>query len=128
MNRKECQGWLVRAESNLRLAKGEMSRVLFMKIFVLKRSKLRKKAIKALLIHYGDEFPKVHSFSVLLERLQKYTVVPPCVEDVLELSDYAIQTRYPGDYYPVTEEEYRRAIGISQAVFKWVQKVIRGKG
>ena len=72
-------------------------------------------------------FPKVHSFSVLLERLQKYTVVPPCVEDVLELSDYAIQTRYPGDYYPVTEEEYRRAIGISQAVFKWVQKVIRGK-
>jgi HEPN domain-containing protein len=128
MNRKECQGWLVRAESNLRLAKGGNVKGVVYEDLCFEAQQAAEKAIKALLIHYGDEFPKVHSFSVLLERLQKYTVVPPCVEDVLELSDYAIQTRYPGDYYPVTEEEYRRAIGISQAVFKWVQKVIRGKG
>lgn len=125
MNRKECQNWLVRAESNLRLAEeGNVEGVVYEDL-CFEAQQAVEKAIKALLIHFGDEFPKVHSFTVLLERLQKYIVLPPYIEDVLELSDYAIQTRYPGDYYPVTEEEYRRAITISQEVLKWVKKAIK---
>ncbi len=128
MNRKECQGWIVRAESNLHLAqKGDIEGVVYEDL-CFEAQQAAEKAIKAVLIHFGDEFPKVHSFNVLLERLQKYIVLPAHIEDVLELSDYAIQTRYPGDYYPVTEEEYHRAIIISQGVLKWAKKVIKRKG
>lgn len=127
MNKRECQNWLVRAESNLRLAKKGNVEGVVCEDLCFEAQQAAEKAIKALLIHFGDEFPKVHSFNVLLERLQKHIVLPPYIEDVLELSDYAIQTRYPGDYHPVTEEEYRRAIIISQKALKWVKKVIKGK-
>ena len=84
-----------------------MSRVLLMKIFVLEgRSKLRKRRSRHWADPLRDEFPKVHSFSVLLEQLQKIYRCSPCVEDVLwSFLIMRSQTRYPGDYYPVTEEE-----------------------
>lgn len=127
MNKKECENWIQRAESNLRLAKkGNVEGVVYEDL-CFEAQQAAEKALKALLIYFGDEFPRVHSFTVLLERLQKYIVLPPNVEDVIELSDYAIQTRYPGDYYPVAEKEYRRAIIISQEVLKWVKQVTKRK-
>jgi len=61
----------------------------------------------------------------LLERLKKHIAIPSKIEDVLELSDYAVQIRYPGDYYPVTKKEYEQAIKIAQKSLTWVKKVIK---
>ena len=51
-------GWLVRAESNLRLAKGGNVKGVVYEDLCFEAQQAAEKAIKALLIHYGDEFPQ----------------------------------------------------------------------
>jgi HEPN domain-containing protein len=53
--------------------------------------------------------------------------VPSAVREVVELSDYAVQMRYPGDYYPIREEEYRRAVALAAQVVRWVESRIQPK-
>lgn len=40
------------------------------------------------------------------------------------LTEYAITSRYPGDWEPVTEEEYRKAVEQAKMVYTWVEKII----
>jgi hypothetical protein len=40
------------------------------------------------------------------------------------LTVYAVDARYPGDYDPVTEDEYKLALAITEKVFKWVKEKI----
>jgi hypothetical protein len=35
-------------------------------------------------------------------------------------TDYAVQIRFPGDYYPVSKEEYERALELAERVLRWV--------
>jgi hypothetical protein len=44
--------------------------------------------------------------------------------DVVELTDYAVQTRYPGDYTPITKKEYERAVELAKLTVDWVERQI----
>jgi HEPN domain-containing protein len=79
-----------------------------------------EKALKALLLYLTGEYPHTHAFTLLLARLETHREVPPAIGEVVELSDYAVQMRYPGDYYPVSETEYERAILLAERVLNWV--------
>ena len=46
--------------------------------------------------------------------------LPETVLDVLDLDDYAVFTRYPGDYRPIDEDEYHDAIRIAEYIYNWV--------
>ena len=64
-------------------------------------------------------------FNVILKRWDSYiTEIPDNIKDVLELNDYAVQTRYPGDYSPIEEQEYKRAVKIAESVLFWVLGII----
>jgi HEPN domain-containing protein len=54
----------------------------------------------------------------LLDPLQPEDAidVPADADDAIELSQYAAQTRYPGDWEPVTEEEADAAIAMAERV------------
>jgi HEPN domain-containing protein len=52
--------------------------------------------------------------------LEVHQEVPDEIREVIELSDYAVQMRYPGDYYPVSDEEYARAVDLAGRVLDWV--------
>ena len=69
-----------------------------------------EKAMKALLVYNDIEPPITHSFAVLIRELRKTLEVPESIQRVIELEDYAVQTRYPGDYTPVDETEYHRHV------------------
>jgi len=47
--------------------------------------------------------------------------IPPDVDDAYELTQYATQTRYPGDWEPITEEEAEDAIAMAERILRWVQ-------
>jgi HEPN domain-containing protein len=81
--------------------------------------------MKALLMYNDTEPPITHSFAVLIRELRKTLEVPESIERVIELEDYAVQTRYPGDYTPVDETEYRDARQIAMMVMKWIRGNIR---
>ena len=36
-----------------------------------------------------------------------------------------MDTRYPGMYEPVSEEEYKEALNLAVGVFEWVDKIIK---
>ncbi len=34
----------------------------------------------------------------------------------------SVETRYPGDYEPVDEDDYLKAVEIAENVLKWIEK------
>ncbi len=50
--------------------------------------------------------------------------VPENLQNAKILTSYAVETRYPGDYEPVDEEDISKAIEIAKEVLKWVKKEI----
>ena len=50
--------------------------------------------------------------------------IPKSIHKVLDLSDYAVQTRYPGEYYPVKLKEYKAAVRVAEQVLNWVTNLI----
>jgi len=45
----------------------------------------------------------------------------------ITLTNYAVETRYPGVYDEVTKEEYEEALKIVKNCIEWVDKVIESK-
>lgn len=124
MTKEEAESWLRRAESNLRLARLGKAEGVFLEDLCFESQQAAEKALKALLILLSGEHPRTHAFTVLLERLRQCISVPPSIQEVVELTDYAVQMRYPGDYYPVTVEEYERALQLAERVLNWVREQI----
>ena len=44
---------------------------------------------------------------------------PQEIKRAIELGDYAVQTRYPGEYAPVEKEEYEEAVRIARNAVEW---------
>jgi HEPN domain-containing protein len=78
--------------------------------------------LKALFLYRQVSFPKTHSIEVLLDLLKTQGFsIPNSVDEAFALSEYAIQTRYPGEWEPVTKAEARRAIEQAALVLAWVE-------
>ena len=70
-------------------------------------------------------FPVLHSISHLIELIEEHNIkVPDDIMDSISLTAYAVSTRYPGDFEPVDEQEYREALETAKKVFDWVRKII----
>jgi HEPN domain-containing protein len=121
MTTEEFEAWLHRAESNLRIARRGRGEGVFLEDLCFEVQQAAEKALKALLIYLSGDYPRVHAFALILEQLEQYVTVPESIREVVELTDYAVQIRYPGDYYPVSEEEYERALELAERVLRWVR-------
>lgn len=83
--------------------------------------------MKGVLVACGVEFPRTHDIALLLRLLER--TGRPIPDDVLtarDLTDYAFETRYPGDYPQVTEDDYRKAVEIAEMVVQWAEGIIHG--
>jgi HEPN domain-containing protein len=86
-----------------------------------------EKAIKAVLIAHGIEPPRTHNITALINLLPPEA---PLREDVLAsrgLTSYAAITRYPGQAGEVSEEDYREAVRLAEAVVAWAEEMIGGQ-
>jgi HEPN domain-containing protein len=124
--------WLRRARSNLEIAKSGRRAHVMVEDLCFEAQQAAETALKALLLYLSGDYPRTHAFALLLNRLAHHVSVPPAVREVVELTDHAVQVRYPGDYTPVSEEEYQRAIMLAERVLAWVSDEIgeenRGAG
>lgn len=118
--------WLRRARSNLARAEADrgLPEVLFEDL-CFDAQQAAEKAIKAVLVHRGVQFPKTHAIAGLLTLAARSgLVVPSEVQDATDLTSYAVETRYPGEWEDVSEEEYRHAIELADRVLRWAQGLI----
>jgi len=85
-----------------------------------------EKALKGLLIYLGLTFPRTHSIGHLLALLEQSGKldIPGEIKDAAILTDYAVTTRYPGDWEPVDAVEYQQAVELSGKVYEWVNWII----
>lgn len=126
MNAQQAaDAWLQRAESNLRLAQVGKTEAVFLEDLGFEAEQAAEKALKAVLIHVSREYPKTHSLGLLIELFGQYVTVPEEIRAAVVLSSYAVQTRYPGDYAPVSEAEYEQALMLAQTVVSWERQQIK---
>ena len=116
--------WLNRARSNLTHA-GAVSPEVFLEELCFDAQQAAEKAIKAVFIHRGEDFPYVHELEKLLKRLEHNGLkIPKYVWEAADLTPFAVVTRYPGLADPVTTRQYRRAVRIAAAVLRWAERQV----
>ena len=72
------------------------------------------------------DFPRTHIIELLLDICKAYGFqIPDNVDLAYMLTQYAVQTRYPGEWEPVTVDEAERALDQARIVLDWVERVIR---
>ena len=119
--------WLRRAKSDLALASVSLPPDVLYSELCFHAQQAVEKCLKAVLIHYGIEFRKVHDIDYLITLLPAEATLPQQAEQVAVLTSYAVAFRYPGDYEDVTEEAYQEAMQIARTVYLWAERIIGGK-
>jgi HEPN domain-containing protein len=78
-------------------------------------------SLKAMLVAYDKESPHTHIIAHLLGTLEQSGLeIPEDVKSSSDLTEYAVHTRYPGLYEPVSAEEFREALAVAERVHEWV--------
>ena len=121
-----AEEWLRRARSNLRRAEQPKPEGVCWEDLCFDAQQAAEKAFKAVLVKHGLRFRFVHDLGELIYQLRQGGIeVPSAVIESVELTEYAVEARYPGPFEPVTEEEYRRAVVLASRVVHWATEAVR---
>ena len=119
------QEWLRRAKSNLARAKQPKPDESLWEDLCFDAQQAVEKALKAVLVFRGIDFPKTHNIRVLLTLLDPSgQQIPQDFMKAVGLTTYATVSRYPGEAEPVTEEEYHQAVALAEQVVRWAENVL----
>jgi len=117
--------WLRRAKSNLIRAKQPKPEEVLWEDLCFDTQQAAGKALKAVLLARGIPFRFVHDIAELLTLLENQGVIlSEEIKASAELTDYSVESRYPGPFEPVTEEEFNRALKIAETVVVWADSQI----
>jgi HEPN domain-containing protein len=70
------------------------------------------------------DVPFTHNLQVLLNLLSGCMSIPDELRDVVDLNPYAVNTRYPGETEPVTENDYQEAVRLATLAVRWAESII----
>jgi len=79
-----------------------------------------EKAIKAVLVFLQIDFPRRHDLDALRNLLPSDWKVKEEQPDLADLTEWAVEARYPGDWPDATEADARSAVQQAQAVWESV--------
>jgi HEPN domain-containing protein len=113
--------WLKRAKSNLVQAQKTDPDV-YLEDLCFQAQQAAEKALKALILQERGNFPYVHNVAQLLGVLDEMGIeLPSDIKQTAQLTDYAVEARYPGPFEPVTREEYDAALCLARKTIEWVE-------
>ena len=119
------ESWINRAKSSYELSKAAISDDIYFEDLCYQAQQAVEKALKGLLIYFGVEPEFTHNIGILLNELGSHTEVTDSLKEAIELTNYAVQTRYPGEYDEITKEEYLKAIKTAKNCLDWVETKIK---
>jgi HEPN domain-containing protein len=86
-----------------------------------------EKALKALMLFLGIEFPYTHDIRLLLNTIEgKGYKIPDDVKAAAQLTYYAVKTRYISDYEEISNKDVKE-FKITKTTLKFVKKVTKDK-
>lgn len=118
------EDWMRFAYSDLSLAQGPAGPRVIREALCFHAEPAVEKSFKAILLAQGIRFPPTHNLKVLFDLLPRHLNPPPEMEQAVALTDYAVSSRYPGQYEPISEEEYQEAVRLAEAVVLWADTLI----
>ena len=84
-----------------------------------------EKYLKGYLISLGISFAKTHEIGELITKCEnKDSEISVFKEEADKLTDYAIEIRYPDDWYEPTLEEAKEAFEIATKIKEFIQNKI----
>lgn len=117
--------WLQRARSNFIRASQPKPDGVFWEDMCFDAQQAVEKSLKALLIYQRVRFRYVHDIAELLTLIEQNGItLPEEIKSAAGLTEFAVQTRYPGVAEPVTRDEYEETIRIAESVITWVGEQI----
>ena len=121
----DSHAWMKRAYSNLSLAQKRRGKDIMLEDLCFNAQQAVEKALKAVCIFRKLDFPKTHSIVRLLDIIESSGVaLPESVKSADILTQYAVQTRYPGPIEEVTIAEYKEALELAAKVVFWADTFI----
>lgn len=114
--------WFQRAKSNLaRVELGRQTSDILYEDLCFDAQQAVEKALKGIMTFMEMDIPKTHSIGYLLKLIEESgkVQVPKSLKEAAILTDYAVTTRYPGDWEPIDEAEYKRAVALAREVYLW---------
>lgn len=116
--------WMNRARSDLIQATNEVPGVYFENL-CFNAQQAAEKAIKAVMVLRGVEFPYIRDLTRLMSMLEvSGETIPDPVRRAAVLTRFAAHTRYPSVEEPVIKQEYAEALTIAEAVLRWAEERI----
>jgi HEPN domain-containing protein len=74
-----------------------------------------EKLLKALLTRYSIEAPKTHDLRRLIQLAEPFAPELSALSDASDkLTIHGVETRYPGDWYPVSRAEMNELVELSR--------------
>jgi HEPN domain-containing protein len=116
--------WIERAKSNLELAQAKIINHIYYEDLCYQSQQAAEKALKGLLIYYGVEPEFTHNIEILLNKLRAFTDIPENIKEAVQLTIYAVQTRYPGEYDEITKVEYEKSVKMAKDCLNWIENKI----
>lgn len=125
VERGSPEEWLARAKSNLILWKTPKRKDLYWEERCFNLQQVVEKALKAVLLYKGISFPYTHEIIRLVVLVKRAGICWPSeLDNADDLSDYAVEARYPGGFESVMEEGYHQAVRIADDVLDWAKTII----
>ena len=115
--------WLRHARSDLALSRIRATPEILLEALCFDAPQAVEKALKAVLIAKGIAPPKTHNIRTLLDLLPSDIALAQNLQNAASLTDYAVMSRYPAELEPVSEEEYREAVQLAEAVVTWAEGI-----
>lgn len=120
VNPGTVEDWMVRAFSAFALAARKAEFPVVLEDLCFQAQQASEKAIKAVCKSRGLEFGFTHDLGELTDFLDENGVpIPTEVDDAAILSRYAVQTRYPGLYPPLSDADWSEAVFLAKGVVRW---------
>jgi HEPN domain-containing protein len=116
--RKLLGEWLHKADADLDLAEHLLSdNVVYPDAIAFHCQQAAEKYLKAFLVSCGVGFPKTHDLGELLDLIQPVqAALAESLQDVIVLTPYGVDLRYPGDRPEATAQEARDAVALARKV------------
>ncbi len=115
--------WLAHARSDLAVACIELPDGAYYETLSWHALQAAEKALKAVLIHLGVEYPRTHVIEKLIRLIPADIQVPDEVKRAARLSAFLLQ-RYPGDHEEIEKEEHLDAVKSAKDVMCWAEEII----
>jgi HEPN domain-containing protein len=118
--------WLLKAEEDFNAANSLITHgTSFLFTVCFHSQQAAEKYLKAFLTYHQIEFPKTHDIGELLDLIsQANSKLSESLRDVIVLTNYGVDIRYPGDFPGIAGADAQKAIRMAEKVRRLVLELL----